>query len=250
MRGLAAHEVLEIWDQGEGLSPSGRAALLLAVACPDYPRERVESLSIGERDTLLGHIRARTFGGTVESVVTCPACGAMVEVAVDVRTIFPEVTRIASPDAMPRLPVEIATGDFIVQAAAPTIRDIEAIPSTATLEEGVRALLRRCILRAEKLGNPCEVDDLPQEVCALLEERMAEADPQGDVRFSIHCPGCDHRWPVPFDMLAYFWSEIHLAARRLLRDVHALASAYGWRESEILALSPRRRRIYLEMVGG
>jgi hypothetical protein len=79
---------------------------------------------------------------------------------------------------------------------------------------------------------------------------MAEADPHGDVRFSIHCPGCDHCWPVPFDMLAYFWSEIHLAARRLLRDVHALASVYGWRESEILALSPRRRRIYLEMVGG
>jgi hypothetical protein len=250
MRGLAAHEVLEIWDQGEGLSPSGRAALLLAVACPDYSRERVESLRIGERDTLLGHIRASTFGGAVESVATCPACGAMVEVAVDVRTIFPDAIQIASRDAIPRLPVEITAGDFIVQVVAPTVRDVEAISSTATLEEGIQMLLRRCILRAEKRGNPCEIDDLPQEVCAVLEERMAEADPQGDVHLSIHCPGCDHRWPVPFDILAYFWSEIHLAATRLLRDIHVLASAYGWRESEILTLSPRRRRIYLEMVGG
>jgi hypothetical protein len=33
-----------------------------------------------------------------------------------------------------------------------------------------------------------------------------------------------------------------------LRDVHELASAYGWRESEILALSPQRRQAYLELV--
>ena len=111
-------------------------------------------------------------------------------------------------------------------------------------------LLRRCILRAEKRGNHCEVDDLPLEICALLEDRMAEADPQGDVHLSIRCPGCDHHWPVPLDIVTYFWSEIHLAARRLLRDIHVLASAYGWRESEILMLSTRRRRIYREMVGG
>jgi hypothetical protein len=30
--------------------------------------------------------------------------------------------------------------------------------------------------------------------------------------------------------------------------VHTLASAYGWSESEILALSDARRRLYMEMV--
>lgn len=250
MRGLAAHELLEIWDQGEDLSAAERAALLLGVACSDYPRERMKALSIGERDALLAHIRARTFGGAVESVVTCPACGAMVEVTVDVRTIFPVVTRIPLPGETSRPPVEIDAEDFIVQAVVPTVQDVEAIVSTVPPEEGVRMLLRRCILRAEKRGNPCEVDDLPQEVCALLEERMAEADPLGDVHFSICCPGCDHRWPVPFDIVAYFWSEIHLAAMRLLRDIHALASAYGWREADILMLSAARRRAYLELVGG
>jgi hypothetical protein len=53
-----------------------------------------------------------------------------------------------------------------------------------------------------------------------------------------------------FDMLAYFWSEIQMGARRLLREIHVLASAYGWRESEILTLSAARRRAYLELVGG
>jgi hypothetical protein len=38
-------------------------------------------------------------------------------------------------------------------------------------------------------------------------------------------------------------------ARSLLAEVHSLARAYGWTESEILALSPQRRSTYLEMVG-
>lgn len=250
MRGLTAEELLEIWDRGQGLSPCGRAMLLLASACPEYPHEQVDSFSLGRRDALLAHIRARTFGPAVESVVTCPACGAMVEVAVDVRTIFPEPTQITSRDQTGRFPVEIHAGDFTVQAVAPTHRDIEAISVTATLEEGFRMLLQRCILRAENRGHPCEVDDLPQDLCNLLEERMADTDPQGDVQLSIHCPACDHRWPVPFDMPAYFWSEIQLTAKGLLRDIHALASAYGWKESDILALSATRRRAYLELVGG
>ncbi|HEX2516118.1 MAG TPA: phage baseplate protein, partial [Chloroflexota bacterium] len=38
-------------------------------------------------------------------------------------------------------------------------------------------------------------------------------------------------------------------ARRLLREVHTLARAYGWREAEILALPGRRRQTYLDLVG-
>lgn len=250
MRGLSAHELLEIWDQGQDLSPCGRARLFLTSVCPEYPRQQTDLLSIGERDALLAQIRTRTFGGAVESVVTCPACGAMVEVRVDLCTIFPDAPQIASCREASRLSMEIAAGDFLVHAVAPTVRDIEALGSATGPEEGFQRLLRRCILRAEKRGTPCEVDDLPQEVCALLEERMAEADPEGDVQLSIHCPGCDHRWPVPFDMPAYFWDEIQLTAKRLLRDIHVLASAYGWKESDILTLSAARRRAYLELVEG
>jgi hypothetical protein len=33
-----------------------------------------------------------------------------------------------------------------------------------------------------------------------------------------------------------------------VREVHLLASAYGWRESDILAMTPWRRQLYLELV--
>ena len=71
---------------------------------------------------------------------------------------------------------------------------------------------------------------------------MSGADPMADIHLALNCPSCEHKWEAPFDIVAFLWREISAAARRLLREVHTLASAYGWTETEILALSPARRR--------
>ena len=53
-----------------------------------------------------------------------------------------------------------------------------------------------------------------------------------------------------FDELTVTVTETYDAwALRTLAEVHRLASAYGWREQDILALSPARRQLYLGMVG-
>ena len=65
--------------------------------------------------------------------------------------------------------------------------------------------------------------------------------------FGFECPACDHRWSTVFDIASYLWSEIHAWAKRLLRTVDTLARTYAWREADILALSPSRRQIYLEL---
>jgi hypothetical protein len=54
---------------------------------------------------------------------------------------------------------------------------------------------------------------------------------------------------VLFDIATFFWAEVSAHARRLIRDVHALARAYGWREVEILSMSGWRRERYLEQLG-
>ena len=38
-------------------------------------------------------------------------------------------------------------------------------------------------------------------------------------------------------------------ASALMRDVHALATSYGWSEADVLDLSPRRRAVYLDLAG-
>ena len=67
--------------------------------------------------------------------------------------------------------------------------------------------------------------------------RAAEADsglspirwPKCGLRFD--CPSCAHQWKSASTSPAFVWAEIEARARRLLLEVHTLASAYGWSES-------------------
>jgi hypothetical protein len=93
------------------------------------------------------------------------------------------------------------------------------------------------------------IDRLPADVTEAISARMAEADPQADVRLNLVCPQCNHRWQAPLDIAAFLWSEIQAWAVRLLREAHLLASTYGWREADILAMTPWRRQVYLELIG-
>ena len=111
-----------------------------------------------------------------------------------------------------------------------------------------RLLVRRCVLHASRERVPVAGDDLPAEAVAGLAQRMVEHDPQAEVLLDLSCPACEHDWQALFDIVAFFWAELAARADRLLREVHALARAYGWREADILGMSPHRRRFYLEMV--
>ncbi len=79
---------------------------------------------------------------------------------------------------------------------------------------------------------------------------LAELDPAADLRFDLVCPACGHGWEPLFDVAAFLWAAVERWALLTLRDVHQLALAYGWRESDVLALSPLRRQLYLEMAYG
>ena len=81
-------------------------------------------------------------------------------------------------------------------------------------------------------------------------ELMAQADPLAETRLELDCPKCGNHWDESLDIVAFVWSEIEARARRLLAEIHTLASAYGWTEREILSLGRNRRARYVEMVQG
>ena len=77
---------------------------------------------------------------------------------------------------------------------------------------------------------------------------LAKADPQADVLINLHCAACQHPWQVALEIECFLWAKLNALAKRLLREVHVLAQTYGWRETDILAMSAVRRQIYLEMI--
>jgi hypothetical protein len=249
MRSLSAAEMLHVWERGQARPAAERALALLAAACPEETPDDLAGLPVGRRDARLMVLREWTFGPRLASVAACPACGDRLEISAGVADLLVPVEEPA-PERL-----ELEVGEHRLTLRLPDSRDLAALAARAapnTLDEAGdlpalrRLLLGRCLLAASN-GPP---DDLPDEVVEAAAARLAEADPQADVRLSLSCPACGHAWLAVFDIATFFWQEIEAWALRTLREVHTLALAYGWREPDILALSPWRRQIYLQMVGG
>lgn len=242
MRALSAAELLNVWEHGLSHSPAQRALTLLAAACPETPVEQLGQLSIGQRDARLLELRTRIFGPRFTSIATCPKCGERLEFAVS----GDELRLPASVESSEAL--ALIRGDWEVRFRLPNSLDLAALDPAADVEANRRIIFERCLIAAHRDGAPVPANELPTDVIAAVAERMAEADPQADVEFSLTCPQCRHVWQAPLDIVSYFWSEIHAWAGRILREVHVFASAYGWSEADVLALSPWRRQAYLEMI--
>jgi hypothetical protein len=242
MRVLSASELLGVWERGLAQPPAQRALLLLTLACTDTPPERLAQLTIGQRDVRLLNLRESLFGPQLGGLATCPACGESLELKINVADI-----RVA-PAGEPPEDLTLNQSGYEVHFRLPNSLDLAGLPAEAEVATSRQTILRRCLLSTQHRGKESAAEELPAEVVTAIAERMAQADPQADVQVALRCPQCAHQWLSPLDIVSFFWSEIHAWATRLLHEVHALASAYGWRETDILAMSPWRRRAYLEMI--
>jgi hypothetical protein len=242
MRALSTTELLTIWERGQSEPHYDRAMILLAAACPEEPPDVLAKISIGSRDARLLTLRELTFGPRLTGVVGCPACGERLEITVhieELRTVAPEATGDA---------FILEMEEYRVDFRLPGTIDLRETSSSGDRESMHAELIRRCILKASRNDEEVATDKLPAPLMETLVARMAEQDPQADSQLSLACPSCSHRWNALFDIVSFFWSEIQAWAVRILREVHILASAYGWREADILAMSPLRRQSYLSMV--
>jgi hypothetical protein len=229
MRALSATELLSVWESGSNEVPVQRALTMLAAASPETSSDSLARLTLGQRDARLLALREMMFGSDATGVTDCPECGERIELRFSCSDIHP-ATDTESPTE-----VAVKSNGREVRFRLPTSADLLAVSSSGQL-------LERCLLSR---GNRLREDFLP-----AVSEKMSSADPMADIQLALNCPNCEHKWKAAFDIVAFLWREISAAARRLLREVHTLASAYGWTEAEILALSPARRRFYLEMANG
>jgi hypothetical protein len=245
MRPLSAEELLAIWEQGWGGTPSQQALALLAPACPESAADDLAALGIGERDWRLLGLREKVFGPHIAAVTVCPGCGQRLEIAMQVADV-----RVPEPPDVPVEGTALSVQDYEVCFRLPTAADLDAIGAETDLGEARNALLRRCLMSArDGGGDAVPVERLPEGVLSAVVTRMAEVDPQANVQLALACPSCQQKWASAFDIGRFFWAELDAWAQRLLRQVHALALAYGWREADIVAMSPLRRQMYLELIG-
>jgi hypothetical protein len=243
MQPLNAANLLSIWERGRIASPGERALLLLAASEPAAEQHHQGEWTVGRRDAALLQLRAQLFGEQISGLTTCPQCSERLELDFSVNTILvPPAKDIPTT-------LSIATGEYDVLFRLPNAQDMAELERFRDDHALDRLLLQRCLLRAQQGGELCSAIELPQQIVDGIATQMAKADPQAEVELALDCPACGVQSQVLFDIVTFLWREIEVWALRTLSEVHIFASAYGWSEREILALSSWRRQFYLERIG-
>jgi hypothetical protein len=217
--------LLSAWENGYG-RPAPDRAVTLAAAVSGLPPDHVADLPLGACDRLLLDLREQCFGARLDGLARCPRCGTELDVGLEVD----ELRAGGACGADRGGTVEVAGRTVTLRAL--TSRDLGSCGGDRD------RLLARCLV-----GEPA----LPAaEVLDAVEARLDALDPQAARTIELDCPSCRVSWAASVDVTEFVWTEVDRFARRLLHDIHTLATAYGWREADVLAVSPARRRFYLQ----
>jgi hypothetical protein len=185
------------------------------------------SLTPSGRDRLLAAVYRRAFGDRIENTSRCHACRSPFDMSFSLVALQESVAPRSRP-----APLRTARG---LEFRLPTGADEIAV-SLLPREEAARELRRRIAPEARQ-------DDTSE-----LEEALESAAPLIDIDLDARCPECGARQQHRFNIQHFLLTAIVQERRRLFREVHELAVAYGWSCNEILSLRRSERRAYVSCI--
>lgn len=235
--------MLDLWEAALGESPARQGLALLAVARPGAAGEEMDALPIGARDAELLDLHDRLFGSGIGCRTLCSACGETGELRL-------ETGDLRATAAARGTVYDVELDGIAVKARLPDSRDLIAIEPLRDPEEAWQTLVRRCVVSARRGGDSVATSDLPRALLERVEAAASEVDPQADILLELVCPACGGAELLPFDIARQAWARLDHWARAMLAAVDTIAGRYGWTEAEILALGPKRRQHYLDLIGG
>lgn len=210
--------------------------------------EMVRSLTVGDREALLLHLRQLTIGERMQCVLSCPHtdCGERMDLELKVSDLL--LPAYLQPEERYETTVGENGNNYIVRFRLPTGADQEAAAGLAYRNPDAAAdlILRRCVNSVTLEGkNSKSLEDWSPAVGLQLPAIMAKLDPHAELTLNLSCPVCNHDFLSIFDTATYLYQELAVRSRYICRDVHLLAFYYHWSEKEIMGLSSWRRRRYV-----
>lgn len=244
-----AARLLSVWEEALTRPGAERARILHRAARPQAGPGELPRVPVGEREADLFALRRALFGDRMQILLECVSCGEAMEFDLD-------AGELAAKPPQSREPLRVTADGWEIDFRLPAVADLEAAAAGAAGADDpagtARGLLvASCTVAARRDGTDVPAERLPDLLPEAVRDRIAaaaaEADPSAEITLDISCPECGVRTPAELDITSYLWTELDAWARDVLLDVHLLATAYGWTEPDILALSPARRRYYLEL---
>ena len=197
-----------------------------------------EDLPVSDLQALMLNLRQAWLGDTVWADSDCPVptCSERIDVSFGIGDYLahhrPRTPRGVTPTHDGKW-FELAGAP--VRFRVPTVRDLLDVTTFARHAE---SLTERCVHPA----------GLTAAQARRVDRALSALAPSLDDLIGGSCPACRRDLTLRFEPLSYVLAELRLAFADVVPETHALASAYGWSESVILALPRRRRRRYAALV--
>ena len=247
MRALTGELLLRAWDQGDKQHPACQGLALLAIAMPEDSFEQIADLSLSEINLRLLQLHAISFGPMLDAFASCSNCDAHLEVHLSVAALMDH--QRAAPSYME----EWSEDGRLFGMRPVTGADLLASLDAATPDDAERLILRRCVRHASRLpgsSGETESGEEGEELSpsSILSERFERVNQGAELSCTVECVECASRATFDLNLAQFLFRLVERGAKRLLREIHDLAWAYGWSEEAILRLSAKRRGAYLEML--
>jgi hypothetical protein len=252
LRELNGNDHIFLMEECRELLPAQWATELLArcvvkLGPQEATRESIRSLTVGDREALLLQLRRLMLGDRLACVISCPECQQKLDLEIDVANILEPAQNASAHEH--ELTIDGESGEStIVRFRLPEGIDQEAVAALALtdVEAAADLLLRRCVVSVRNNGEV--TNQLSASLHQSLVARMAELDGQAEINVLANCEACGGSFNLIFDAATFLFQELEAEFQRLYREIHLLAFHYHWSPADILSLSPRERRRFLQLL--
>jgi hypothetical protein len=231
-----AANLLAAWEAAETVPPAAVGAVLLHQAGVVDDLDTCLDMPLATTSALVASVYSESFGDTVEGVLSCGSCAESLEVNLTLEAFHalpdgPGTAAVTSPQAGPALVVR-----------CPTTRDLLAVAAAA--DPGT-SLLARCLTEAD--GTAIDPSSLDPDTLAAVDAAAEDLAGGAAVLVRTACPNCGEPVSADVDVSGLLWQRLSDEVPAVLAEVAELAAAFGWSETEILAMSAARRGAYLDL---
>ena len=189
-------------------------------------------LPLADLHAVLLALRRLLEGDRLVSEALCTACAEKVDLSFSIT----EYLEAHAPKRVRGVIASVEPGWFDYGSAAFRVVSVADAIAASRSPDAVSFLRAACVRSTDAKGFR-RAESAMRAIAPLLSGELAG-----------RCPECRAEVAVWFDPVSFVLSEMRHRAAGVYRDVHLLASAYGWSELHILHLPRSRRERYVEIV--
>jgi len=204
--------------------------------------ETIRELPVGDRITLILHLRKITFGSTLYCTIQCPLCTANLSLDLSIDSLL----QPANPNPQTTYPLKLDGHSLTIRPLRGS--DLEDLTITQTPLPNIANLSERLLRSAILISDPALPELLSSQFQEQLSTTLSQIDSQADLTLNITCPSCNKIFQSSLDVENFFLQEATSRYPQLEREVHWIALHYHWSEKDIMSLASSKRKRYVELI--